>query len=107
MSITVQEFVVGSVLTGSSIAYGGATPAATKRVIKSATICNTTGSPVVCNVMLGTLSSTATTVIFARAVDINETYNCPELINKVLEVGESIFADGLGLSFGVSGIAIV
>lgn len=55
----------------------------------------------------GGTANAGNTVISARNIAVNETYNCPELINKALQAGDSIYAIGNGLSFDVSGAEMV
>jgi hypothetical protein len=105
MSFNPIVLVSGQVLTGSAAKYAQAN--AGKRVtIKSASITNTTASVVavtVYRVASGGSVSAGNTIISARNVAPNETYQCPELINKVLQEGDSIWAVGAGLSLDVSG----
>ena len=89
----------GGQLTGSAATYGTVVAALTKRVIKSATLTNTTGAPVACTVYLvpsGGTAGATNTVISARSIAAGETYNCPELVNQGL--GPSGFVQALGLN---------
>ena len=105
MSTTPTVLVAGVVLTAAdAIYYTGTT--GNRITVKSASVANTTAGVValtVYRVPSGGSPGAANTVISARNVAVGETYNCPELVNKVLHAGDTIQAKGLGLSLDVSG----
>lgn len=105
MSANPAVLVPGMVLTGSAaIYYTG--KAGQKTTIKSASITNTTAGVIAATVYRVPSSGSpgaGNTLISARNVAAGETYQCPELINKVLEAGDTLQAFGSGLSFDVSG----
>lgn len=106
---TAKALVQGSVLTGSAAVYYTA-DAAVRAIVKSASVVNTTGGAVavtIYKVPNGGTPGAANTIISARNVASNETYNCPELVNHVLETGATLQALGSGLTFVVSGAEVV
>ena len=109
MTTTAKRLVSGSQLTGSAATYYTA-PTLTKAVIKSAQLTNTTAGAVACTVYLipsGGTAGATNTFISARSIAVGETYNCPELVNAVLEAGGFIQSLGLNVTLTVSGIEIV
>ncbi|MGE5650950.1 MAG: hypothetical protein ACM34A_12205 [Bacillota bacterium] len=109
MTTTAKRLVPGSALTAVAATYYTA-PALTKAVVKSAQLTNTTAGAVACTVYAvpsGGTASATNTVISARSVSAGETYNCPELINQVIETGGTIQSLGNGVTLTVSGIEIV
>lgn len=109
--MTISTYIFdGGALTGSAVTQGTVVPALTKRIIKSAALCNTTGSPIAGTVYLvpsgGTAGST-NTYISARAIAAGETYPCPELINQGLNAAGFVQALGNGLTFKYTSIEIV
>lgn len=109
MTTTVKRLVSGSQLTGSAATYYTA-GTLTKAVIKSAQLTNTTAGAVACTVYVvpsGGTAGATNTLISARSIAVGETYNCPELINQVLEAGGFIQALGLNVTLTVSGVEIV
>jgi hypothetical protein len=105
MTVTPKVLVAGVALTGSVATYY-TTPAGKTTTVKSASVTNTTAGVVavtVNRVPSGGSATAANTVISARNVAVGETYNCPELINKVLAAGDTLQALGLALSLDVSG----
>lgn len=101
MTVTVYIFD-GGALTGAAATQGTAVPTLTKRIIRSAAICNTTAGAIAATVYLvpsgGTAGST-NTYISARSIAPGETYSCPELINEGLNSGGFVQALGNGLTF--------
>ena len=89
----------GAVLGAAASQQGTAVPALTKRVIKSASLVNTTGAPIPGTVQMVTSDSTTITHISARPIAAGENYPCPELINKGLNPGGIVQALGAGLTF--------
>lgn len=98
-----------AVLTGVAAAQGTAVGSLTRRVIKSASLTNTTAAAVACSVYLvaSGSASAGNTFISARAVAAGETYNCPELIGKGLNAGGTVQALGAGVSFAYTASEIV
>lgn len=96
--------VAGQVLTGSAATYFTGTTGDVY-TIKSASVTNTTGGVValtVYRVPSGGSVGAGPTLISARNIAVGETYNCPELINKALQAGDTLQALGNGLSFDVT-----
>lgn len=91
----------GTLLTGSAATIGAAVAANTKRVIRAASLYNGTAAPVVCQVHLIASGGTAsdTNRVINRTIDVEETYNCPEMINQGLNSGGFVQALGLDCSF--------
>ena len=105
MSTTPTVLVAGIQLTGSAATYYTA-PTGNRVTIKSASVTNTTAGVVALTlyrVPSGGSASAANTIVSAKNVAVGETYNCPELVNKVLHAGDTIQALGLNLSLDVSG----
>lgn len=100
----------GAQLTGAAATYGTVVPSLTKRIIKSAALCNTTGAPVSCTVYLipsGGTAGAANTFISARSIAAGETYNCPELIGEGLNAAGFVQALGLNVTFKYTATDIV
>lgn len=91
----------GTLLTGSAATYGTAVPANTKRVIRQASLYNGTAAPVQCEVHVIASGGTAsdTNRVILRTIGVEETYNCPELVNRGLNAGGFVQALGLNCSF--------
>jgi hypothetical protein len=109
MTTTAKRLVAGSVLTGSAVTYYTA-PTATRAIPRSAQLVNTTASAVSCTVYVvpsGGTAGAANTVISGKSIAAGETYNCPELVNQVLEPGSTLQALGNGVTLAVSGVEIV
>lgn len=109
MTTTAKRLVPGSALTGAAATYYTA-PALTRAVTRSAQLTNTTAGVVACTVYVvpsGGTAGATNTVISARSIAAGETYNCPELVNQVVETGGTIQALGNGVTLTVSGIEIV
>lgn len=91
-----------AVLTGAATVQGAAVKALTTRVIKAATVTNTTAAPVALTVYLvpnAGAPAADNTLIAAYPIAAGESYPCPELINQGLNPGGTVQAMGLGLSF--------
>ena len=100
----------GGALTASAVLQGEAVPASTRRVIKAATICNTTGAPITATVHLvksGGTPDATNTYISARAIAAGESYTCPELVNQGLSAGGAVYALGNGLTFKYTAVDFV
>ena len=105
MSTVPTVLVAGVALTGSVATYYTA-PTGNRVTVKSASVTNTTAGVVALTlyrVPSGGSAGATNTVISARNIAAGETYNCPELVNKVLHAGDTIQALGLNLSLDVSG----
>ena len=90
----------GTLMTGSAATYGNAVPANTKRVFRSMKIYNGTSAPVQCEVHLIASGGTAsdTNRVILRTIGVEETYNCPEVVNEGLNAGGFVQALGLNCS---------
>lgn len=109
MATTVYAFD-GAQLTGAAATYGSAVPALTKRVIKSAQLCNTTAAPVACTVYIvpsGGTAGASNTYVSARTIAAGETYNCPELVGQGINAGGFVQALGLNVTFKYTAVDIV
>lgn len=106
MATTPSVLVSGVVMTGSAVTYYTA-PAAVRVRVTNATVTNTTagGLPLTLHrVASGGAAGVGNTVVSAKTVGAGETYNCPELIGKVLAAGDFLQAIGNGMSLDVSGL---
>lgn len=100
----------GAALTAGLAVQGAAVPTATRRIIKAATLVNTTAAPIqatVCLVASGGSPAVANTLISARAISPGESYPCPELINHGLGPGGAVYAVGSGLTFKYTAVDFV
>lgn len=111
-TVAAKRLVQGTALTGSAVTqYTSGT--STKTVIKAANAVNTTGGAVTLTVYLvpsGGAAAAENTVISAYSIAAGASYQCPEMINQVLEAGDfiSAFASAsASINFTVSGITIV
>lgn len=106
MATTPTVLVAGQVLTGSAATYYTA-PAATRVRVTNATVTNTTAGALALTayrIASGGSASAGNTVISAKTIGAGETYNCPELINKVFAAGDFLQALGNGMSLDVHGL---
>lgn len=113
MSVTPYIFD-GGALTGAAVTQGTAVPTLTRRIIKSATITNTTGAPIAVTVYLvpsGGTAGATNTYISALSIPASGTagssYPCPELINQGLNAGGFVQALGNGLTFKYTAVDFV
>jgi len=109
MSVTPYIFD-GGALTGAAATQGTTVPALTKRVIKAATLTNTTGAPIAATVYLvpsGGTAGATNTYISARPIAAGESYPCGELINQGLNQGGTVQALGNGLTFKYTAVEFV
>lgn len=101
--MTVSAYIFdGGALTGAAVTQGTAVPLLTKRIIRAAALCNTTGAPIAATVYLvpsGGTAGATNTYISARSIGAGETYNCPELVNEGLNASGFVQALGNGLTF--------
>jgi hypothetical protein len=93
----------GGLLTAAAEVQGTTVPNLTKRLIRAAVLCNSTGAPVPATVYLvpaGGVPGTDNMVISALPIpDGPPAYPCPELINLGLNAGGTLQAFGDGLTF--------
>lgn len=119
MTISLASLVSGLTRLTTSIATyytaPGATVAApngTAARITSATLLNSTASLVLTSVYLvpfGLIAAIENAVIYNKAIQPGESYNCPELIGKVIVPGSSLQAIAsvaTSISFNVSGVTL-
>lgn len=101
--MSVRPYVFDGGLLGAAAAtQGTAVPALTTRVLKAASLINTTASPIAATVYLvpsGGTAGGANTIISARTVAAGESYPCPELVNQGVSAGGAVQALGNGLTF--------
>lgn len=100
----------GGVLTAAATAQGTVVPALARRIIKAASIVNTTAAAVAATVYLvptGGAANAASTIISARSIAPGETYPCPELSVQGINAGGSVQALGLGLTFKYTAVDII
>lgn len=103
-TVTQKNIVPGVALTAAVASYYTA-PALTRARITNATVTNTTAGAVAVTLYLvpaAGAAGAANTKISARTIAPGETYTCPELVNRILEPGDSIQGLGLALSLDVS-----
>jgi hypothetical protein len=101
--MTIQNYIHdGATLGAAAAVQGAAVPLLTKRLIRAATITNTTAAPVAASVYLvpsGGAPDATNAMISARTLSPGESYPCPELVNQGLNPGGSVQALGAGLTF--------
>lgn len=101
--MSIQNYVHdGSTLAAAVAPQGTVVPALTKRIIRAATICNSTAAPVAASVYLvppGGAPDATNVMISARAISPGESYPCPELVNQGVNPGGVVQALGAGLTF--------
>lgn len=109
--MSVKPYVFdGGVLTGAAATQGAAVPALTQRIIKAASLINTTAAPIAATVYLipsGGAAAAANTAISARAIAVGESYPCPELVGQGLNAGGFVQALGNGLTFKFTAVDFV
>jgi hypothetical protein len=105
--MSIQNYVHdGSTLAAAAAVQGAAVPALTKRIIRAATLCNSTAGPVAASVYLvpgGGNPDVTNVMISARTLAAGESYPCPELVGQGLNALGSVQALGAGLTFKFSG----
>lgn len=69
------------------------------------TLYNSTAAPVVCEIYIVPSggSASATNRKIKRTIAVDETYSCPELVNKPMNAGGAVYALGNGVSFDYAG----
>lgn len=101
--MSIQNYVHdGSALAAAAAVQGIAVPALTKRIIRAATLCNSTAAAIAASVYLvpaGGNPDASNILISARTIAPGESYFCPELVNQGLNPGGSVQALGAGLTF--------
>lgn len=100
----------GGLLTAVAVTQGSVVPALTRRIIKAATITNTTAAPIAATVNLvpaGAVAGAANTFIPALPIAAGASYPCPELINQGLNAGGFLQALGNGLTFKYTAVDII
>ena len=107
--MAVNPYIFDGAVLGAALAdMGTAAPALTKRIIKSASLINTTGAPIPGTVAIVAPDGvTVITHISARPIAAGETYPCPELINKGINPAGKVQALGAGLTFTYTALDIV
>jgi len=107
MTVDAKRLVAGSQLTAAAATYYTA-PAATKAIIKAATLLNNTGGAVTVDVHLvpNGGSATAANRVLRKTLANDTGHTCPELVNQVLEAGGTIQALGLNVAMVVSGVEL-
>ncbi len=96
-------YILDAVLLAAAVAnVGTAVPVNSKRIIRGATLYNGTAAPVVCQIHCIPSGGTAsdTNRVISRTIGVEETYKCPELVNKGMNAGG--FVQGLGLDVSFS-----
>lgn len=99
----------GTVLTATAATQGTVVAALTRRIIKAASIINTTAAPVAATVYLvpsGGTAGAANTILSARSIAAGETYPC-DFGGQGLNAGGFVQAMGLGLTFKYTALDIV
>lgn len=105
MPTVTQKNIVPGVALAAAVAICYTAPGLTRARITNATLTNTTAGVVAGTVYIVTGSGAPTAAaakISARSIAPGETYTCPELVNRILEPGDTIQALGLLLSLDVS-----
>lgn len=104
--MTIQNYIHDGSTLGAAVAVQGtAAPALTKRVIRAAILCNTTGAPIAGTVYLvpsGGAPDATNSMITGRPIAAGETYTCPELVGQGLNPGGTLQASGAGLTLKYS-----
>lgn len=109
MSVTPYIFD-GGALTAAAVTQGTVAPALTKRVIKAATLTNTTAGAIAATVYLvpsGGTAGATNTYVPAVPIPAGGSYPCPELINQGLNPGGFVQALGNGLTFKYTAVDFV
>lgn len=98
----------GAVLGGALADQGAVVPTLTRRIIKSASLVNTTAAPIAGTVaIVAPDGTTVITHISARSIAAGETYPCYELVNKGVNPGGKVQAMGTGLTFMYTALDLV
>lgn len=105
MGMISQKNVIPGIAMTAAVALYGTAPAGTRWRICNATLCNDTAGVVNCTVHVvkaGDAAGVGNRKISNRPLAVDETYNCPELIGRVLEPGDTVQGLGLGVVLDVS-----
>jgi hypothetical protein len=107
--MAVNPYIYDGATLGAALAdQGTVVPALTRRIIKSASLINTTAAPIAGTVaIVAPDGTTVITHISARSIAAGETYTCPELVNKGVNPGGKVQALGAGLIFTYTALEIV
>lgn len=109
--MTIQTYIHdGSTLSAAAAVQGAAVPALTKRLIRAASICNSTAAVVSASVYLvpaGGAPDATNIMISLRPIAAFDSYPCGELVNQGLNAGGSVQALGAGLTFKYTATDIV
>jgi hypothetical protein len=104
--MTIQNYIHdGSTLGAAAAIQGTAVPGLTKRLIRAATLCNSTAGAVAASVHLvpaGGAADATNIMISARTLSPGESYPCPEIVNQGLNAGGAVYALGTGVTFKYS-----
>lgn len=108
MAIKHLELSAASALTATAVVKY-TVPVATTTQIRQATAFNSTASPVTLMVYIvpSAGSPSASNQLVNQAIAAGATYNCPELIGKIMPTGSTMQALGLTVTFSASGAEIV
>lgn len=101
------EIAAASVLTGSAVTKY-TVPAATNTQIRQVNALNTTASPVslVAYIVPNAGSPAIGNQFVSYSVPAGGSYQCPELIGKIMPTGSTLQVLGAGLTFSASGAEI-
>lgn len=109
--MTIQNYVHdGGTLAAAAAVQGAAVPALTKRIIRAATLCNSTAAAVAASIWLvppGGNPDATNIMVSLRPIAPGESYPCPEVVNQGLNAGGSVQALGAGLTFKYSAVDIL
>ncbi len=110
-TITAKALFEGTAVTTSPVSLY-ASPSNTKTSIQAASFVNASGSGAVLLTVYvvpsGGSANAASAAIAAMSLAVGATYQCPELINQVLEAGDglTVQASATGISGRASGAQI-
>ena len=109
MSTSLVKSLCSVTLTGSIITCY-TSPVNTYTVIRSATVVNNTTGVIpaeIHKVANGGSSDDTNILVPSKNIAAKDSYPCLELVNKVLEPGDTIQAKGNGLTLVVDGVQVV
>lgn len=98
MTMIITEPVLG---TAVAAVIGVPVPASMKRRYTKCVAYNGTAGTVTIEIYLvpSTLAADATRRYVRRPLEVDETYECPEIVGSALNVGGQMYVLGLGVSF--------
>ena len=105
MTVQLKALVAGTVLTNAAVTYYTA-PSGVAARINNATVTNFDTVVRTVTVSIGA-NATATQVILVKALQPNETYNCPELVGKTVPSGvviQALASANTAVNLSISGI---